>query len=132
MKPRVARWARTRWRQVGVAVLLVYIAGPSVEVEWHEEVACAPGTAVVTGASVCGPPRPTVRPAATGAPSATGDRSWVERYRAGGGAIPSALPARSLAEPTIPAAHRVSFYLNNLRVHLLTVGDEFEGFYLDW
>jgi hypothetical protein len=34
--------------------------------------------------------------------------------------------------PAAPAEHRVSLYLSNLRIHLLTVGDDFEGFRFEW
>lgn len=124
-----ARWTKSRWRQVGLALLVVYVAGPSVEVEWRGEV-CPSGYTAIPGTSMCSIPRPTVRPASgTPEPGSLRDRYGSSLPTP---PIPIAVPASSFQQRALPAAHRVSLYMNNLRVHLLTVGDELEGFRLDW
>lgn len=151
-----------RWRNIAIAAALVYVAGPAADIEWREAMSarCPEGASLgyaveptsalrarygsdlpsptpKLGCLAPGTPLPSQSP--VGFLGRAGPDTMVcpTGYAPSGGSASCASrvspPPRFVRElPSSAAVHRLSLYLNGLRLHLLTLGDELEGFRIDW
>lgn len=152
---RLARgWARRHWRSLAAAAFLLYVTGPSVEVEWVDARPehCAAGASLTpTGAPIRGISRTVCLAAPLTPKPLPSDRSEIHPDSCGAGftlrdniaprpeggyvsfytclPIAGQTPQAFASRPSVLAVHQITVRLDNVGIQLLSIGDQYiEGF----